>query len=200
MIQDLRDVGRAGDRRVGQQHHELLSPIANLDVTVSQLLVHPLSNRGEQRIAAQVPVLIVDRLEVVQVHYEEGNIDLLSLASLELRVQDLHTLSSIEAPRERVQHAMLVNLLDEVHVVDGYRDDGRHGGQMLSQLPDALGRHGRSEHADSVCANRQVKTEVAVDLDSMNRVEIGGVAVTDTVRPGNQVLRRDLRAGSECLR
>ena len=66
-IQDFGHVSRTGHRCVWQQHHELFSPIADLDVTVPELLVQALPNRCQEGVTTEVPVGVVDGLEVVQV-------------------------------------------------------------------------------------------------------------------------------------
>ena len=57
---------------VGQQHDELVAAVAGDDVVVAQLAAHRLGDRAQDVVPGQVAVLVVDRLEVVEVEQQAG--------------------------------------------------------------------------------------------------------------------------------
>ena len=96
------DVDRAGEGRIRQEDEELLPSISALDVAVARQLAHALSNRGQHRITAEMTIPVVDRLEAIEVEYDERQRRLRTSGALQLRIEDLHPVGAIEAPGQAV--------------------------------------------------------------------------------------------------
>ena len=56
----------------GQHHDELLAAVARERVDLADLLLDPVRQLAQHRVAAGVPVLVVDLLEVVEVEHQHG--------------------------------------------------------------------------------------------------------------------------------
>ncbi len=85
--QPLREYGRPVDGGFRKNHHELLSAIPCHDVYGPDACRKKRRDVSEDGIADQVSMLIVDRLEVVEIQHEHGNLVLEPPRAIDLRAE-----------------------------------------------------------------------------------------------------------------
>ena len=86
--------------------------------------MHPASHGGEKRIPAEVPVLVVHRLEVVKIQHDQSEIRACSFRTLQLGVQHSHPVGPVQTLGQTVHDSMGLNLCDQRHIA---RTDTEHG-------------------------------------------------------------------------
>ena len=73
----LGDLFGALERRIRQDHHELVASVAALEVAAAEFGFHLCADRREHCVTTQVTVSIVDLLEIVEIEHDErqGELD-----------------------------------------------------------------------------------------------------------------------------
>ena len=127
----LGDTGRAAVPGFGQNDHELVAAVAASHVRPAQDLLQPLADRGQDAVAAQVAMAIVDPLEVVDVEEHERDRVAGAARAGELHVEDLDAVRAVVTPGQRVLDAVVTDVREELRVANG--DCEQRGGS-----PDGL--------------------------------------------------------------
>ena len=132
----LGQLGGALDRRLREDHDELLAAVAGERVDLADLLLDPLRELAQDRVAAGVTVLVVDLLEVVEVEHEHRQRAVEPGGPLDLPGQAHRQVAEVPQARERVRGGQPLGLVVQVDVVD--RDAGLVGQRAQGVLVGRL--------------------------------------------------------------
>src|SRR5216683_1805381 len=130
----------ASDAR--QHHHELVAAVAGHHVHLADVPLERHGDAAQHRVADGVPVGVVDLLEQVQVHHQDGQLVAEPQAARQLLLEAREQVAAVGDAGERVRERQVAGLLVEARVGDG---QAGLGGEGLRE-PDFLGRepvHGR---------------------------------------------------------
>jgi hypothetical protein len=118
-----------------QDYQEFLASITALYVAGAQHRVHAPAYHRKDGIATQVPVLVVDRLEVIQIEHQQAQMVLRAIRAPKLRVEHLQGVLTVIAARKPVPNAV---------VVDGTEQFGARSSLIAERMSDFM-RHTMSQ-------------------------------------------------------
>src|SRR5262249_10889650 len=95
--------------RLSQKDRELLAAVAREKVLRPHSVIYPLSDARQDVVAGEMPVGVVDRLEVIHVEHNDGQGYLMPAAVRELLSQHVHQVLLVEEARETVPRRRLVD-------------------------------------------------------------------------------------------
>ena len=137
-----------------QDHHELVAAVARRDVGLAHGGADQEADLAQRAAAAQVAVLVVDRLEAVEVHEQQRQRAAVAVDELQLALERLVEVAEVVERRHLVGDRQLARLLEQPHVLE--RERHRVGERLqprecrLVERP-ALARAER-QHADRALA------------------------------------------------
>ena len=116
----LRGLGGAG---VGQQDGKLVAAEARGRIHAANLGFDALRDLLERDVARQVPIAVVDALEVVDVHHQAGDGACLALSARELLLQALLQIAAVVPPGQEIGDARAQQPGPVDGVLDAHRGD-----------------------------------------------------------------------------
>src|SRR5450759_1325244 len=114
----LRDAGRAGRRRFRQHDEEFVAAVTAAKVAAPQDLAEALPDRGQDFVAAQVAVPVVDALELVDVEHHDRQRGFAAARARDLHFERVQTVRAVETSRQRVAQAVVAHFREELHVME----------------------------------------------------------------------------------
>src|SRR5205809_2150948 len=90
------------NRSLGKDEHEFLPAVARHVVDGTHRTAEQRSHLSQNVVAAQVTVLVIDVLEVIEVDHQERELLLESSGAIDFDAQALEQRTTIQKPRERV--------------------------------------------------------------------------------------------------
>ena len=194
--------------RLGQRQRELLAAVAGEHFLFAHARAHAPRQLLEHVVAGEVPVLVVDLLEVVDVEHHQRQRPLVARAARDLLLEVLDEVALVERLRQTVDDGHAVDLLvvggldvaadeeledrvadlEEIAVTQGVLRDLRVVDVAAVGRAEVLHRPARAGARDLGVAARH---RVAVDLD----VAVGAAADGDLLGAGELVALAELGAG-----
>ena len=104
--------------RVGQDHDELVATVAGSDIGLADRGTQQESHFAQHLAPPKMSVLVVDLLELVEVHEDQAQTRLVPCDELELAVESLVKVAKIEERAHIVEDRRLLRLLIELDVLD----------------------------------------------------------------------------------
>src|SRR5690606_6680810 len=123
--------------RARQQDHELFAAIASRDIAVANDALDPPRDLTQHLVADEMPVTVVDALEMIDVDHEAGQRLALAPAARELLAEAAREVAAIVPTRQRIREAAA----NEPRLVDGVLDrEGRDRREVLEKIGRVLFR------------------------------------------------------------
>jgi len=162
---------RAGllDRRARDQHDELLPAVPGDEVARPRVLLQDRGHLLQRLVAVRVSEAVVDRLETVEVHHEEGERQTVAVGALDLGGQGLLEVPVVIQAREAVRHGAPPQILGGARVLEGARRDvGEHlehlEGRLVRDAPvDGVVDVEQPDHLVSAVEQRHEERVVRVE-------------------------------------
>ena len=174
--------------RVGQNEEELLAAIPASFVADAECLAQDPSDADENLVAAEMPLPVVDRFEVIEVEHHDRQRHVRALRAAQFGPEPLDAVVPGHASGQRFDDGEIANLAEKLHVLDRDRQQRRGG---VENLPLLLGER------QVVVANAQDTDEFLL-RDEGERMP-GRLARTGGARPPLQPPRSNHRLPSTFL-
>ena len=121
------------ERRLREHDRELVAPDAARDVGRAHDVAHAGRRVREHAVPGEVPDLVVDRLEVVEVEDDQRQVAVVAVRAGDLARERLVEVAAVVQPGERVEVGQLPGLLEALGVLD-------RGAGTLRELLELLDR------------------------------------------------------------
>ena len=122
-----------GERRLREDHRELVAADAAGDVGVADDLADALGDLGQHRVAGEVADPVVDRLEVVEVEDDQREAPVVALGARGLAREGLVEVAAVVQPGERVEIGLVARLAEAPRILDR----GARAQRQLGRRPAA---------------------------------------------------------------
>src|SRR5215831_7950007 len=109
---------RVLERRLGEDHGELVAADAAGEVRRPNDIAHALGRLGESGVAREVTHAVVDLLEVVEVEDDQGELPLVAMRAGALARERLVEEAAVEQARERIEVGELPSFAEPARVLD----------------------------------------------------------------------------------
>ena len=127
-------------RRLGEYDDELLAAVAREGVDLADLLLHPMGQLAQHRVAARVAVRVVDLLEVVEVEHQHRERPVEPGGPLDLARQAHREVAEVPEAGQPVGGRQPLGLLVQLHVVDRRAGLAGKGAQGVRRRSASNGR------------------------------------------------------------
>ena len=132
------------DRRIGEDHQELVAAETAAHVALPQHAVQHGADRRQHGVAGHVAVAIVDRLEAVEVDHQHRHLQSGARGAPQAGLQQFHRVRARVTAGEAIARAGLPQVLDRDQVLRRHRQHLRRA----LRVPGRLGRLRRGAHAE----------------------------------------------------
>ncbi len=116
--------------RFGQYDGELVTSDATRNVGSTHDQPQPLCHLSEHRVASQMPYVLVDGFEVIEVEEDQGETAVVAMRALDLMVERVVEVAAIVEPGKGISHRELMQLLELASVLDCFPS---RKGQLLER-------------------------------------------------------------------